>query len=493
MSQENDEKTFALELEGKTSVVHLTTCQVFIEKTRNGKGNDGWIFPFETYKEAFQHGKDLEDRSYPKVCGKFRPWGNGDGLSEVSWDLLISDENITQVYNKCLSWALHKKTRITSNEKNEFITSEWIKGRDDPNVFLKINLSKEPAGVLVRGELRASQVKTKLPADSGGLELPDGWKDCEEDFKKYIVEHDFELGTYEVSVISNARMVFRNLVGPREPISKVSDVVYEKLPTMSTLERRSLITLSILLFVSHYILTFRSRYDLLVNNGLYFFATYGVALVYLYLVYKTDKYEREPYVLVLLLFSWGVFSGYIAGNLNRLFGPFFEMLYGSNSLVAAFVEEPVKALGLYLLVRYSRYGKEFNTPLDGIVYGFSIGIGFFAMENFYYYLRFGPSTLVRNLMNWEHGVYVAVTGLWLAIAKVKRGKVEIVDIFPGLLVAIFLHLLWNEFIVYLGTIDGRLIMLFLLWELGYLQKMIMEAWRDEILWGYSTGKAPIEI
>jgi hypothetical protein len=201
MTQENEEKTFALELEGKSSVVHLTTCQEFLEKTRNGKIAEGWIFPFENYKEAFQHGKNLENRSYPKVCGKCRPWGNGDEISEISWDLIVSDGNITQVYNKCLSWALHKKTRIVSNEKNEFITSEWIGGKDDPSVFLKINLDKIKEGVLVKGELRASQLKSKIPAQSGGLELPDEWKNCIEDFKEYVEEHDFELGCARAATI----------------------------------------------------------------------------------------------------------------------------------------------------------------------------------------------------------------------------------------------------------------------------------------------------
>jgi hypothetical protein len=60
-------------------------------------------------------------------------------------------------------------------------------------------------------------------------------------------------------------------------------------------------------------------------------------------------------------------------------------------------------------------------------------------------------------------------------------------------VAVFLHMVWNEVITFLGAIDGRFILIFVLWEIGYLRKMIKEAQRDEALWGYTTGKAPIEL
>jgi RsiW-degrading membrane proteinase PrsW (M82 family) len=479
---------FALELQGKHTIVHLMTCEEFIRKTDNGKRKEGWFFPFDTYREAREFSSNLESASYPKVCGKCKPWKPIDTMVSVNETLVVSDLNITQVYNKCLSWSLHKKTKILSTEKSVFIGSKWERSRYSPYVYININLEEKDDNVIV-----ALNINTSTDQSARGV-LPKEWEEAATDLKEYIEKYTFDIGTLEIDLVKNTRMAFSNLCYPREPISKVSDVVYEKLPTLTFLETRILILMSVLLFLSYHILTFQYHINVILDNMLYFFATYGVAIFYLYFVYKTDKYEKEPYILILLAFSWGVFSGYIAGNVNCVLGPFFEKIYGSKSLVAAFIEEPVKAIGLYVMVRYSKYGKEFNTPLDGIVYGFSTGMGFFAMENFTYYLLYGSRTfIIRCLLTWDHGVFVAIVGLWLAIAKVKRGRIMLSDLLPGLLVAMFLHFLWNEVITFLGTISGRFVFSFLVWELTYLQKMIREALRDEILWGYAIGKAPVEI
>jgi len=68
----DEKQEFALQLEGKTSVVHRADC---IEiKHLVESGNPDIIYPFKTYQEAFEHGEHLENRSYPKTCGKCTPW-----------------------------------------------------------------------------------------------------------------------------------------------------------------------------------------------------------------------------------------------------------------------------------------------------------------------------------------------------------------------------------------------------------------------------------
>jgi RsiW-degrading membrane proteinase PrsW (M82 family) len=168
-------------------------------------------------------------------------------------------------------------------------------------------------------------------------------------------------------------------------------------------------------------------------------------------------------------------------------------MFGSEALVAPFVEESLKALGLYLLVRHKIWGKEFNSPLDGVVYGFAVGLGFFAMENFQYFLYyFDPSVLIyRSVLCWGHGVWVGTTGLWLAIAKVRRGRVVIWDLFPGLLVATTLHFLWNGWTVFLGSFSFVAMLAQVVHQLWYTRKMIKEALRDDVLLGYDAGMAPV--
>jgi RsiW-degrading membrane proteinase PrsW (M82 family) len=214
-------------------------------------------------------------------------------------------------------------------------------------------------------------------------------------------------------------------------------------------------------------------------------------------IYRTDKYEREPFKFILFIFAWGVFCGILAAPLNSLIGPLFQASLGSAALAAPFTEEPLKALGFYYLVTRRRFMDEFNTPLDGIVYGFAAGMGFFAMENFLYFLSVETGgealLLMRSLLLWGHGVWVATTGLWLAIAKIQRGYLRGIDLIPGMMVAVVLHFLWNGWQGFLGVEIGWGVMIVqLIFQFWYMRKIIKEALRDEVLWGYGRGMAPVE-
>lgn len=299
----------------------------------------------------------------------------------------------------------------------------------------------------------------------------------------------------KVSVFANALLAFATLFTSRNPLVRVTGVAYEKLPPPRVAQSWKLIVIAVALFAGFYILEFgEEAYPIIDGNLMYFVSTYAVAFLFLLWVYRSDKYERDPFKFILALFAWGVFSGLLAGPLNAVFGSMFDAMFGNEALVAPFVEEPLKALGLYWLVRHRIWGKEFNSPLDGVVYGFAVGLGFFAMENFQYFLYyFDESVLIyRSALCWGHGVWVATTGLWLAIAKVERGKVVIWDLIPGLLVAMTLHFLWNGWTGFLGDLGFAAILAQGVHQLWYSRKMIKEAMRDDVLLGYEAGMAPVE-
>ena len=298
----------------------------------------------------------------------------------------------------------------------------------------------------------------------------------------------------KVSVLENIIAAFKNLFTSRRPLVNITNVAYEKLPPPKVAQSWKLIVIAVVLFAGFYLLEFGGQaFEIIDSNMMYFVATYAVALLFLLWVYRSDKYEREPFGFVIALFAWGVFSGVLAGPINNVLAPLFDLIFGNEALVAPFVEEPLKALGLYWLVRHKVWGKEFNSPLDGVVYGFAAGLGFFAMENFSYYLNFDSSVLVmRSLLCWGHGVWVATTGLWLAVAKVKRGRVVIWDVVPGLLVAITLHFLWNGWTGFLGEIGFIVVLAQGVHQIWYSRRMIKEALRDDVLLGYNAGMAPVE-
>jgi RsiW-degrading membrane proteinase PrsW (M82 family) len=297
----------------------------------------------------------------------------------------------------------------------------------------------------------------------------------------------------KANVIGNIFQAFANLFSSRPPLVGVSEVAYEKLPPPRVAQSWKLLIIAVALFAGFYFLEFGEQaHSIIDGNLMYFVSTYAVAFLFLLWVYRSDKYERDPFRFILALFAWGVFSGLLAGTLNAVFGPGFEAMFGNEALVAPFVEEPLKALGLYMLVRHKIWGKEFNSPLDGVVYGFAAGLGFFAMENFQYFLHFDESVLIyRSVLCWGHGVWVGTTGLWLAIAKVKRGRLVIWDLLPGLLVATTLHFLWNGWTVFLGSFSLVPMLAQIVHQLWYTRKMIKEALRDDILLGYDAGMAPI--
>lgn len=297
-----------------------------------------------------------------------------------------------------------------------------------------------------------------------------------------------------VSVIGNVFQAFATLFSSRPPLVGVSEAAYEKLPPPRVAQSWKLIVIAVALFAGFYLLELgEDAYPIIDGNLMYFVATYAVAFLFLLWVYRSDKYERDPFRFILALFAWGVFSGVLAAPLNTALGPLFGQIFGNEALVAPFMEEPLKALGLYWLVRHKVWGKEFNSPLDGVVYGFAAGLGFFAMENFHYFLNFDSSVLVmRSLLCWGHGVWVATTGLWLAIAKVERGRVVIWDLIPGLLVAMTLHFLWNGWTGFLGDLGFLAVLAQGVHQLWYSRKMIKEAMRDDVLLGYEAGMAPVE-
>ena len=400
-----------------------------------------------------------------------------------------------EAFSVCISWLMHINYRIIVSNKHEYVLADQKPNNaDNSNAItqqIEFKIIQHSDSVWIHIEILPPNTRLHRISQIEIRRLINNFRNYLEQAQAQVGQVDLDDGDEnKVDLITNIVNAFRNLYTSRPPLFSKSDIVYEELPPPPVAESRKLILIAILLFSTFYIVNFRSQPMYLLSNILFFLATYGVAFLFLYWVYKSDKYEKEPWIMVILVFAWGVFSGLIAGPLNQTFGPYFRV-YGNEALVAAFVEEPVKAIGLYFLLSHKKYGKEFNTPLDGIVYGFAVGIGFFAMENFMYFLVHGASNLViRSLFCWGHGVYGVTVGLWLAVAKCMRGRIKAVDLIPGLLVAISLHFLWNGWDSWIGKYSGDILYYQALLQLVYLRKIIREGLRDEVLWGYSIGKSP---
>lgn len=213
-----------------------------------------------------------------------------------------------------------------------------------------------------------------------------------------------------------------------------------------------------------------------------------------YILYWTDRYEREPKVLLGAVFFWGV--AIAAGGafiINTVLGMGIYVFTGSESatdlatgsIIAPIVEESLK--GLAVLIVFLIFRKEFDSILDGIVYAGIAALGFAATENTHYiynmgYLDGGWEGLwflvfVRViLVGWQHPFYTAFTGIGFAMARLnKSGFVKIFAPLLGFSVAMFTHAFHNTLASMLGGFSGLAVGTALDWT-GWFFMLIFIVW-----------------
>lgn len=179
-------------------------------------------------------------------------------------------------------------------------------------------------------------------------------------------------------------------------------------------------------------------------------------LIYLIILWRLDKYEREPLKSLLLHFLWGmigaailsiVFSSIINKNLLYKITSVENAEFLSTIITAPIVEEFLKGIILLLTVRKSF----FDNLTDGIVYGGAIGLGFGMTENFLYFF-FSTNNLneliylalIRNLFSVStHFIASATFGVFVALSKFKSFNLKIITIITGYFIAVGIHLIWN--------------------------------------------------
>ena len=453
-----EEEFYALELEGKNVIVHKMTCERFIAETGDGSNTEGWIFPFESYREAYEHGSSLEGYSLPKVCGICKPWIKHQFVT-VSSTLSISNSNLETVMKLIEYWFI--ALSYTPDEKRpDLIKGVVYEGHEYGTVYAEIRLKQVDTDVLLEIKYWGNyyEFKKKIKETTEGLE-------------KYLND-SLNFSRERAATFEDA---FSNLVNPRPLLAEAR----KKKEVNPLSETRSLwiINFSTALILVYVASFFLMDLSVLNDNPVELLLIFGAAYKYIYSRYISERRGRDPLVYLLLMLCGGIFSGLISAPLNL-------MLSRATTIpvhfVAPLVEETVKALGLYVLLTHPWTSREFNSTMDGIVYGFTIGLGFYLSESYVYFLHRDIATLIiRILLYGGHGVYVAIIGLWMGVNRHYRGYNKPSDIFPGLTVAIPLHFLWNW--LYHESSFGIRVATFLyslfLWM--YLAKMITEAKSDE--------------
>lgn len=104
-------------------------------------------------------------------------------------------------------------------------------------------------------------------------------------------------------------------------------------------------------------------------------------------IYLKDRHEREPLLLLVLSFFYGVLSTLMTLSISKPIEMFLSTkdedvvtLFVTAFFKVALVEEFSK----FVFVRFILYqNKNFNEPFDGIVYAVMVSMGFATLETFY--------------------------------------------------------------------------------------------------------------
>lgn len=195
-------------------------------------------------------------------------------------------------------------------------------------------------------------------------------------------------------------------------------------------------------------------------------ATIPVPL-YIVLVLWIDRYEAEPLWMLATAFFWGALvATFFAFILNTTSGGIVTALADAKAgeafaavISAPIVEETGKALILFIFFFWKK--DEFDGVIDGIVYASMAALGFAMTENILYYGKAaalgGGGALTWTLVirgffaPFSHPLFTSLTGIGLGLARQSSNiAIKVVTPIIGLLMAIFMHSIWNGSAVFGG-------------------------------------------
>lgn len=178
---------------------------------------------------------------------------------------------------------------------------------------------------------------------------------------------------------------------------------------------------------------------------------FGLLPVVLFLVclFLLDSFKLVKVRLLLLCLFWGGCSAGLSYLINTWLAGYFNLSFEDLSrYIAPFVEEVLKLFLLLLLVWRKRIG----FMIDAAIYGFAIGTGFALVENLYYFIQLGrdfhPMLAIARGFGTAimHGGTISICAI-IMIERVHRSNSLLRASLPGILIAILLHGVFNQFVL----------------------------------------------
>lgn len=170
--------------------------------------------------------------------------------------------------------------------------------------------------------------------------------------------------------------------------------------------------------------------------------TIGVPIGILVYIVRSDRFI-EPTSMIIKTFLIGVAIIIPAGFLNSFIWSWEETSGYNLSFLAGFTEEPLKFLAFMLFV-YSK--ADFDEPMDAIVYGTVISLGFATLENIeYVYLMYGDQSFYIAILRAIsaiplHASCGVIMGYYIGLYAFRGSNKYLIQ---ALFIPIVVHSLYN--------------------------------------------------
>jgi protease PrsW len=169
-----------------------------------------------------------------------------------------------------------------------------------------------------------------------------------------------------------------------------------------------------------------------------------IAIIF-YIIGK-DKYNKEPFLNLFISFLLGVLSTLPAFLLQTVISKMLSSYYAPGTILyllffAFFAVGLSEEGSKYMMLRlYAYRQKAFDEPLDGIIYGVMVSMGFATLENIVYVSQHGFQTAILRMFLSvpAHACFGVIMGYYIGLAKFNKTKASFYKR-GGLILAIFFH------------------------------------------------------
>jgi RsiW-degrading membrane proteinase PrsW (M82 family) len=163
------------------------------------------------------------------------------------------------------------------------------------------------------------------------------------------------------------------------------------------------------------------------NVAILIVASIGPGLLWLWYFYKQDRFEPEPLRMILKVFFMGILLVVPAGVLEQIWRPqIVNAIQNANwlnflmlaFLVVALIEEGLKSSFLIWMMSKNH---ELDEPVDGIIYGITLGLGFASLENFLWasVYGYGVAAMRAVVTTLAHATFTGWMGNYVARYKLS--------------------------------------------------------------------------